>query len=103
MAMGFVRPPIWRDFAGLMDWVFRVPMQGKFNCVGSVTLTANAATTTLNDPRIGGESVILFMATTANAQAIAVPYVTARGTGTCTLNHANNANTDKSFDYIVIG
>lgn len=42
-------------------------MLGKMNVYGTVTLAANSATTTLNDVRIGAESVVLFMPTTANA------------------------------------
>lgn len=72
-------------------------------CIGSVTLTANSATTALTDRRIGASSVILFMPTTANAKAEGTPAVTARGQETATLTHANNAQTDRSYDYAVIG
>ena len=115
MATGFQRPPSavissWqhplRGPFNLLDWLFRVPMQGKLNAVGSVTLTANAATTTYSDPRIGGESWIGFMPTTANAAAeigAGTLYVTARADGSCILNHANNAQADRSFDMLIIG
>lgn len=99
-------PTFIRLFAWLKDLVTVLgkTQQGKLNCAGSVTLTANAASTTLNDPRIGAESVILFMPTTANAAAEATSlYITGRDTGTCTINHANDADADKTFDYIVIG
>lgn len=79
-------------------------LQGKTNNVGSLTLTANAAATTLSDKRIGANSSILLMATTANAAgALATTYFTAFGDGTCTVNHANNAQTDRTFRYAVIG
>lgn len=79
-------------------------MNGKSNNTGSVTLTANAATTTLSDARIGANSTILLMATTANAAgALATTYFTAFGDGSCTVNHANNAQTDRTFRYAVIG
>lgn len=75
---------------------------GKFNVTGTVTLAANSATTTLNDVRIGAESYIGFMPTTANAAAgLTALYVTGRGTSTCTLNHANNAQADRTYDYAV--
>lgn len=80
--------------------------QGKLNCTGSVTLTPNQATTTLNDPRLTGTSVVLFMAKTANASAeigAGTLYVSGRGKGVATLNHANNAQADRDLDYIVIG
>ena len=79
-------------------------LQGKLLNVGQVTLRANFATTNLKDQRIGTESFIGFMATTANAAAeIGTLYVTGRTQGAATLNHANNAQTDRDFVYIVIG
>jgi len=42
-------------------------LQGKTNNTGTVTLTANASTTTLSDIRIGKDSVILLQPTTQNA------------------------------------
>ena len=77
-------------------------LEGKLVCTGDITLTASSATTTLTDPRIGIESFIGFTPLTANAQAD-MPYVTNRGKGTATLNHANNAQTDRDFVYCVIG
>jgi len=79
---------------------------GKLNCTGSVTLTASAASTAVTDQRAGYESVILFMPTTANAaaeQAAGGMYVSTRGKQTFTITHANNAQTDRTFDYIIIG
>lgn len=79
-------------------------IQGRAMNTGSVTLTANSATTTLTDPRIGGNSTINFMPTTANAAgALSGLYVSGLLKGSCTLNHANNAQVDKTFSYTVIG
>jgi hypothetical protein len=81
-------------------------LDGKLNSTGSVTLTASAASTAVTDERAGYESVILFMPTTANAaaeQAAGGMYVSTRGKQTFTLTHANNAQTDRTFDYIIIG
>ena len=79
-------------------------MDGKINATGSVTLTANQATTTLTDMRVGPDSVILFMPTTANAAAeLATLYVSSRGQETATLTHANNAQVDRTFAYAVLG
>lgn len=105
MATGFRRPPAWHDFFGLMDWLFRVPMQGKLNCVAELTLTASSATTTFEDPRLGPESVLCFMPLTANAAAdlAAGIYVTAQGNGTATINHTNDADSDKDFLVAIIG
>lgn len=90
--------------------VINALMQGKMNAVTTVTLTANAATTTLTDARITINSFIGFMPTTANAAAaIATLYVsnrmTSNGTvsGNATLTHANNAQTDRTFIVLIIG
>ena len=84
----------------------RNAIEGKLNCVGDVTLAVSAATTTLSDRRIGSDSCILFMPTTANA-AVDVGagtfYVSARTDGSATLTHANNANVDRTFTYAVFG
>jgi hypothetical protein len=79
-------------------------LQGKSLNTGNVTLTANSATTTLTDDRIGPNTVITFMPTTANAAtATGNLYVSARTSGSATLTHANNAQTDRSFAYEITG
>jgi hypothetical protein len=55
--------------------IIRGIMDGKTNNTGSITLaTGGATTTTLNDLRIGGNSVILFAPTSAAAFADSIPY-----------------------------
>ena len=77
---------------------------GKTNNFGSVTLTASSATTTLTDIRIGINTVILLQPTTANAAAaLTGVYFGTPGDGTITINHANNAQTDRTFNYILVG
>lgn len=79
-------------------------LQGKLNSTGTKTLTASSATTTLDDYYITPDSVILFMPTTANAAAAMTNlYVSSRGSGTATLTHTNNAQTDRDFSYVVLG
>jgi hypothetical protein len=83
-------------------------LEGNLNSTGTVTLTASSATTTLKDRRIGADSVINFMPTTANASAALNDgsfYISARAAtkGQCTLNHTSNSNTDKTLEYTVIG
>jgi len=80
--------------------------QGKLNCTGSVALAANAATTVVADPRASGSSVVLVAPRTANAAAElgnGSLYIAASGKGSFTIAHANNAQTDRLFDYVVIG
>jgi hypothetical protein len=85
-------------------------MQGKSNNYGSVTLTANAASTTVTEApnRISSTSVILFMPTTANAASeigAGTMYVssTSPANNTFTIAHANNAQTDRTYRYIIVG
>ena len=94
------------DRGGTAEQVSRVvngAMRGKTNNVTEVTLDANSATTTLNHPLIGAFSGLFFTPLTANAQAIATPRPSAQGDGTCTLNHANDANADKTFKVLIVG
>lgn len=77
---------------------------GKVNTVGTVTLTANATTTTLTNSHIGADSFIQLMPITANAAAaITTTYISARVTGSATITHANNAQADKDFVYVILG
>jgi hypothetical protein len=81
-------------------------MRGKLNCTGAVTLAAGAVSTLLSDVRIGGGSVLLLQPTTANAAAElgnGTLYFDAPGAGSVVIRHANNAQIDRSFSYVVIG
>jgi len=91
-------------------YVIKNIMQGRTNNVHSVTLTANAGTTTvtLAVGDIGQESAILFMPTTANAATefgAGTMYVSSRTplTGQFVITHTNTASTDKTFTYIIVG
>lgn len=75
---------------------------GKLNNGGEVTLTANSATTTLTDSLITTNSVILLMPMTANAAvALGGLYFSAPAAGSVVINHANNAQTDRTYKYTV--
>jgi hypothetical protein len=81
-------------------------LQGKVNVTLDVTLTASSATTTVQDPRIGGSSAILLCPTTANAAAelgAGTIYVSSIGKQTATITHANNVQTDRTFRLVIIG
>lgn len=81
-------------------------LQGKINSVGTVTLAAGAGTTTVNDPRVTANSFIDFRPQTTNAAAIANPYVLKSNITegvSFVITHANDANADKAFCYIIIG
>ena len=79
-------------------------MDGRVNSTGAITLRASQTTTTLEDARIGGDSVIVFMPITANGKTAENDlFVSARQSGQATLTHASSGNTDQNFAYIIVG
>lgn len=75
---------------------------------GTVTLTANVASTTITDARIASTSAIVLVPTTANAAAeigAGTMYVSETGRlhGTAVITHANNAQTDRTYRYVIAG
>lgn len=80
-------------------------MAGKINATTSVTLTANATSTTLIDNRIGANTHITFSPRTADAVTAQISglYVASKKAGHATLAHASSANTDQTFDVLLIG
>ncbi len=96
-------PPMGAEPRQIAEVVNRT-IDGKLNSTGSVTLTASATSTVVAEARSGPDSVVLFMPTTANAAAeLATMFVSLRGKQTFTITHANNAQTDRTFKYVVIG
>ena len=81
-------------------------MAGKHNAGGSFTLTANVAASTLTDRRICAATKIFLFPQTANAATeIATlfqtyPNVTAKQ---AVFNHASNAQTDRTFSFLLAG
>jgi hypothetical protein len=79
---------------------------GKLNCTGMATLTPGAGSTTITDARVSANSVILLSPLTAHAAAelsAGTLYMSARAAGSFTIQHANNAQNDRSFGYAIIG
>ena len=82
--------------------------RGRHNNVGTVTLTANAATTTLTDARIAADSAVIIVPTTSNASAEmggGTIYMSEAGrvNGSIVITHANNAQTDRTYRYAILG
>lgn len=78
--------------------------RGKLNCTIDITLNVSTTSTILVDARIGKTSYVDFMPQTASAatakQSI---YITNRGNGSLTVNHASNAATDQTFTCVILG
>lgn len=109
-AFGYSLAPLF--WADIKEWVRKcaevvnLAMNGKINTTGTVTLTANAATTTITDSRIGRTTKVFLVPTTANAaNALATTYQTFPNASveSAVLNHANNAQTDRTFAYALLG
>ncbi len=77
-------------------------MNGKTNNTGSITLSASSTSTTLNDERLGFNSVVLLSPLTANAAAQS-PYISTHAKGSAVITHTSVAHSDLNFDYIIVG
>ena len=78
-------------------------LDGRINAVGTLTLTAGATSSILNDLRIGINTVVLLMPTTANAATALASIFIVPTKESATINHANTADIDKTFNYAVFG
>lgn len=112
--MAFLNIPI--NLQSLPDWgriiatTVNSILIGKTNNTGSFTLTASVGTTTvtLAAGLLGENTVILLSPTTANAATefgAGTIYVSSRSVTnkTFTLTHVNNAQTDRTFNYVLVG
>jgi hypothetical protein len=79
--------------------------KGRSNAVGTVTLVASAASTTVPAKNCGA-GVVLLSPLTAHAAAEignGTIWVSAVANGSFTLAHANNAQNDRTFGYVCLG
>lgn len=96
----------WRGAVRRLAEAINLIADGRTNAYGSVTLTANQATTAVSDRRVGTDSVITLMPTTANAAAeigAGTLYIGTVTAASFTITHANNAQTDRDFTYAIHG
>ena len=81
-------------------------LKGRGNQTGTVTLTENAASTTVTDNLFAADMNPAWTPTTANAAAelgAGTMYVSSRTNGSFVITHANNAQTDRTFLYLRAG
>lgn len=93
---------IWRRLSDCVNEV----LHGGQNNVLDVTLTANAATTTVTDNRIGGSSRPTLQAMSASAATEAASgnlYVAAPTQFNVVIHHTNSAVTDRNFSMMLGG
>lgn len=81
-------------------------MQGRDNASGTVTLIANAASTTVSAPNCAAESKVFLESTTAHAaaeRAAGTLHISAVANGSFTITHVNNAQIDRTFFWTTRG
>ena len=81
-------------------------IEGRTDNYGSVTLTANTTTTTVTNQWASENSTIVLSPRSANAAAelgAGTAYISTKSNGSFVITHANNAQTDRTFDYAMIG
>lgn len=86
--------------------VVRQLAEGRTNAVGTVTLNANATSTTVSAPTLGAKSyVLLFPLTQHGAWSMATNYVATADitAGQFIIRHASNAFLDRSFVWLAFG
>jgi hypothetical protein len=77
---------------------------GRSNAAGSVTLAAGAISTVVQAINCAPQCAVFLFPKTANAAAaVGSTFVSSVGTGSFTLSHANNAQTDRSYFFVAIG
>ena len=74
-------------------------VEGKSNNTGSITLNSSGTTTTLNNERIGYDSVIILMPKSANsASETDHTYVSSKTIGSCVITHRNHVHSDRDWE-----
>lgn len=101
-----IKPPRTEDTIEIKRWYLQVCKEINKTQKGSCTLTASTTTTTVSDTNVQSASRIILFPTSANAAAdvgsATGVYVSAKTLGTSfVITHPNNANADKTFDYII--
>lgn len=80
--------------------------KGRLNNKQQVTLTASTVATAVQDANMHQGAAVFFEPTTSNAaaeQAAGAMYTSDKTSGVFTVSHASNAQTDRIFNYILMG
>lgn len=76
---------------------------GKLNATGDITVSSGTTTTTVQDKRVSGDSVISLMALDSASADMSTFYFSQDATnGTFTITH-NSAGGDRTYSYTIIG
>ena len=85
------------------DFAINQLIRGSGNASGTVTLAENTTTTTVSKTTVNALASVLLMPKTANAAAAVATTFATVSAGSFVLTHANNAQTDRTFFYSVVG
>lgn len=101
----YVPPKGSKDFGDFWRSLLQLA-SGRSNATGTVTLTPGATSTVVTDQNCSLHSVIELMPATADAAAAAsttyIPLATITN-GSFIIQHANNAQADRTFGYSIQG
>lgn len=81
-------------------------LRGKTNNSGRLTLNAGVASTTISTKLCGTTSKVIMFPESANAAAelgAGTLYISSYSAGSFIIAHANNAQTDRIFGWIIVG
>jgi hypothetical protein len=101
--------PVEKPEQGFFERLFRTLegiMEGRTRNYGTFTLTASVGSTTVSDARFESHQSVVWSPTTANASAeigAGTIYVSTRNQGSFVITHANNAQVDRTFLYVIVG
>jgi len=94
-----------KDLAKIVRSV-RELASGRSNATGIVTLAVSAVSTTVTDINCAAGSVVIPIPLTANAAAElgnGTMFLSATANGSFTFTHANNAQANRTFAYVIAG
>ncbi|HEY7246268.1 MAG TPA: hypothetical protein VH678_20535 [Xanthobacteraceae bacterium] len=94
-----------RDLAKIVFTV-RQLCEGRSNAVGTFTLAANVASTTVTAQNCGAGSSVLCFPATAGAAAEwknGTMYIGTVSNGSFVVSHANSTQTDRTYMYVALG
>jgi hypothetical protein len=98
--------PAWGAESRAVALAVNKVLRGKSNNAGRVTLVASTLTTTVSTKICETTSKVVLFPESANAAAElgnGTMYVSQRLAGSFLIAHANNAQTDRIFSFVIVG
>ncbi len=99
----YVRGTDLHDHVRKLTDAVRQVIEGKNNATGTFTLTPSATTTVVKAPSCTPDSEVFITPQTADAANDMATTSIIAGNGQFTVTHANNARSDRTFGFVVLG